>query len=114
MTSLPPLLKSKTTKDKRLRSDRHRKWVRSHRCSVPGCERVPIECAHVRTGTDGAMGRKPSDKWCISLCGGIDGHHAEQHRIGEPEFERRYGIDMKALAKLFAKRSPFKARLEQQ
>ena len=30
----------------------HRAWVRKHRCSVPGCQRLPIECAHVRTGAE--------------------------------------------------------------
>src|SRR5436305_15342556 len=45
----------------------HRAWVRRHRCSVPGCRNLPIECAHVRGGTDGGLGVKPSDKWTISL-----------------------------------------------
>ena len=45
----------------------HRAWVRRHHCCVPGCRQVPIECAHVRGGTDGGIGLKPSDKWVISL-----------------------------------------------
>jgi hypothetical protein len=57
----------------------------------------------VRRGTDGGAGLKPSDRFCISLC---SHHHAEQHRIGETEFEKCYAIDMHALAELFAKRSP--------
>jgi hypothetical protein len=69
----------------------HRKWVRGHACSVPGCEGRPIECAHVRDGTDGGAGMKPSDWWTISLC---REHHAEQHRIGEAPFERRHKIDL--------------------
>ncbi|WP_376959691.1 hypothetical protein ABNQ39_07210 [Azospirillum sp. A26] len=64
---------------------------------------MPIEAAHVRTGTDGGVGMKPSDKWSISLC---KDHHAEQHNIGEPAFERRHAIDMKALAREFAAASP--------
>jgi hypothetical protein len=81
----------------------HRAWVRRHHCSVPGCQLEPIECAHVRRGSDGGMAMKPSDRWSISLC---REHHAEQHRIGEPAFEARHGIDMHALAESFASRSP--------
>jgi hypothetical protein len=57
----------------------------------------------VRTGTDGGQGLKPSDRWSISLC---RAHHAEQHRIGERAFEKRYGVDLYALAQAFAQRSP--------
>ncbi len=81
----------------------HRKWVRGHACSVPGCESRPIECAHVREGTDGGVGMKPSDRWTISLC---RDHHAEQHRIGEGAFERRYKIDLVSIAEEFGRRSP--------
>lgn len=86
----------------------HRAWVRRHYCSVPGCRRTPIVCAHVRTGSDGGMGMKPSDRWSISLC---EYHHLEQHQIGERAFEVRYSIDMTALASEFAQRSPFRWKL---
>jgi hypothetical protein len=81
----------------------HRAWVRRHRCSVPGCEARTIECAHVRVGTDGGQGLKPSDGWTISLC---RDHHAEQHKIGEKAFERRYQLDLRSLAAEFARHSP--------
>lgn len=81
----------------------HRAWVRRHRCCVPGCLGTPIECAHVRTGTDGGTALKPSDRWAISLC--LE-HHREQHSIGEQAFERRYDIDLYDLALEFARRSP--------
>lgn len=84
----------------------HRAWVRRHHCSVPGCNLLPIECAHVRRGTDGGMALKPSDRWAISLC---FFHHAEQHRIGEPAFEKQHGIDLIAIAQEFAKCSPHRA-----
>lgn len=87
----------------------HRAWVRRHRCSVPGCRQLPIECAHVRTGTDGGIALKPSDRWVISLC---RNHHAEQHRIGEARFQKRYGLDLYALALEFALRSPYRLRLD--
>jgi hypothetical protein len=86
----------------------HRAWVRSHHCCVPGCRQVPIECAHVRSGTDGGIGLKPSDRWTISLC---VSHHAEQHRVGEAGFQRLYGMDLRELAALFAKQSPHRLRL---
>jgi hypothetical protein len=85
----------------------HRAWVRRHHCCVPACLDTSIECAHVRTGTDGGIGLKPSDHWTVSLC---SAHHAEQHRIGERRFELRYGVDLLALAKLFAARSPHQRR----
>ena len=56
------------------------------------------------------MGLKPSDKWVISLC---SHHHAEQHRIGEASFEQRYQLDLIALAREFARRSPHCRRLEE-
>lgn len=81
----------------------HRAWVRGHRCSVPGCLAREIECAHVRTGTDGGTALKPSDVWSVSLC---CEHHAEQHQMGEHSFSQAYGIDLRALALEFARRSP--------
>ena len=88
----------------------HRAWVR-HRCSVPGCLAGPIECAYVRSGTDGGCGLKPSDHWTISLC---RAHHAEQHRIGESAFERRYDLDLVVLAEVFTRASPHRRVLMEQ
>ena len=86
----------------------HRAWVRRHHCCVPECLNVPIECAHVRTGTDRGIGLKPSDRWTVSLC---SAHHAEQHRIGEGSFERLYALDLRGLATTFAAKSPHRYRL---
>ena len=86
----------------------HRAWVRRHHCCVPGCDKLPIECAHVHRNTDGGMGLKPSDRWTISLC---RGHHIEQHQMGEQAFETRHGIDMRELASEFARRSPHRRKL---
>jgi hypothetical protein len=55
------------------------------------------------------MALKPSDKWVISLC---PDHHREQHQIGEPEFERRYGICLADLASEFSRRSPHRAKFD--
>ena len=112
MVSLPAKIKRNSGKaDVGKRSSGHRTFVRKHGCCVPGCAATYIECAHVRNGTDGGTGQKPSDKWCISLCGGPEGHHAEQHRIGEPSFAKQYGIDLKALAMAFLAASPHRSKL---
>ena len=104
---MPRLLPERITKPRRAKEGRscpsHRAWVRRHRCSVPGCEQGPIECAHVRSRTDGGMALKPSDRWAISLC---CSHHAEQHRIGESAFAAAHGLDLHALAESFARLSP--------
>ena len=86
----------------------HRAWVRKHQCSVPGCERLPIEAAHVRAGSHAGLSRKPSDQWVISLC---VFHHREQHESGERTFERKYSIDLADLAREFARRSPHRLKL---
>lgn len=68
-----------------------------------------IECAHVRTGTNGGVGIKPGDCWTVPLCRDC---HARQHQIGEPEFERQWGVDLKAVAKALYQASPHKFKLE--
>lgn len=102
------LLPSRIKRDKRAKLTKrscaaHRAFVRKHHCCVPGCKRLPIECAHVRWRTDGGTALKPSDRWAISLC---SHHHQEQHRLGEKQFERKHGLDLTELAAQFARRSP--------
>ena len=86
----------------------HRAWVRKHHCSVNGCQALPVECAHVRRGTNGGVAFKPSDRWVISLC---SEHHREQHQLGERCFEVKYGLSLVELAQEFARRSPHFAKL---
>lgn len=45
---------------------------------------------HVRGGTDGGIGMKPSDRYSVP---GDHACHMEQHRIGEVTFWGRLGID---------------------
>lgn len=85
---------------------RHRRFVRGHQCIIAGkgdhvCE-GPIVFAHVRHETDGGGSLLPSDWWGNSMC---DCAHQLQHRIGEPAFERRFGIVLKASAMEFARAS---------
>lgn len=109
---MPELLFPQRLPKERKRTSRecsaHRAWVRRHCCSISGCIRKPIECAHVRGGSDGGIGLKPSDKWTISLC---VFHHGEQHQIGEEAFEQKYSLDLRSLAAEFARRSPHRDKL---
>lgn len=88
---------------------RHRKWVRSHGCCVPGCEDGPIEFAHVRSAANSGTGLRPHDAFAISLC---RAHHAEQHRIGVKSFEDKYNLDMGLAAIEFTRKSPDRAMRE--
>lgn len=107
--ALPARLRDDHFKPKaRLRSTAHRDWVRGHFCSVPGCQSMPIEVAHVNRASTRGMGEKSSDAFTISLC---RDHHSESHR-GERTFERKYGIAMLKLAEEFYRRSPHKGKLD--
>lgn len=88
---------------------RHRKFVRGHSCCVAGCQDGPIEFAHVRSAANAGTGLRPHDAFGIALC---HYHHARQHAIGQPAFEREYAINMAALALEFTKRSPDTAMKE--
>ena len=104
--ALPKRIPKEKNRSERWRSPAHCNFVRQHECSVPGCTNRPIEVAHVRNGSDAGMGRKPSDFYTISLCGGLEGHHGEQHRIGEDSFAALHKIDLHALAREFCEESP--------
>lgn len=106
--TLPPRIRSDKQPKVKRRCPSHTKWVGEFSCCVPGCTGRPIEVAHVRLGTNGGMGVKPTDDWTISLC---QSHHSEQHRVGEESFAKAHGIDMRELAREFAKASPHKAKL---
>ena len=107
---LPQRIKHKSDKaDRGKRSPAHRAWVRGFACCACGAH-APIECAHVRTGTDGGMGVKPSDAWCIALCRSC---HQRQHQIGEVSFEAENGINLIELAKAFFSRSPHKHKIKE-
>ena len=78
--------------DRWIRDKDHLSFIRSLPCCV--CGRAPCDAAHVRNGTDGAMGRKPSDKWTVPLCrasAAFQSHHVLQHLEGEETFWCRYG-----------------------
>ncbi len=94
---------------------RHRAFVRAHGCSVPNCNQCnpnrpyQIEFAHIRSAANSGIALKPHDAFGISLCAT---HHAEQHRIGQLAFERKYGLDLTTLAREFVRASPDRAMKE--
>lgn len=82
---------------------RHRRHVKSHGCSVPGCNEGPIEFAHVRSAANAGKDIKPHDAFGISLC---RKHHRWQHNRGADSFERQFGVSMWKLAGQFVRTSP--------
>lgn len=106
---LPPRRKKPRSNRPQTVFPAHRRWVKSHGCSVKGCNGAPIEFAHVRSAANSGTGLKPHDCFGISLCARC---HNLQHRMGQPDFQRVYGIDMMAMAREFRRRSPDKAMRE--
>ena len=89
-------------KPKRWRKPRHLNFVRGHACTACGST-AGIQVAHVRNGTDGGMGMKPSDYFTVSLCRPC---HDRQHSIGEDTFWKAAEIDALEACLAFAKESP--------
>lgn len=90
----------------RFKSQKHRDYVRTFACTMCGST-AAIEVAHVRLGSDGAMGRKPSDYYCVSLCKPC---HAGQHRMGERSFWQ--GRDVAQVIDEFNRTSPARREIE--
>ena len=93
LMSLAPRIPRAVPKGQRQRDPRralkHLAFVRSLPCLSCGAG-APSEAAHVRSGTDGGMGAKPSDRYSLPLCGAC---HARQHRQGELTFWSALRID---------------------
>jgi hypothetical protein len=71
------------------RRAQHLAFVRQLPCVVCG-RAAPSEAAHVRSGSDGGAGIKPSDRYSVSLCTDC---HALQHQFGELAFWGTVRID---------------------
>ena len=67
----------------------HLAFVRQLSCVACGST-APSEAAHVRSGSDGGAGVKPSDRYSVSLCRSC---HDLQHRFGELTFWSALRID---------------------
>jgi hypothetical protein len=64
---------------------------------------LSVDFAHLRSAANAGAGQTPHDIFGVSLC---RVHHDEQHRIGADAFNKKYGIDLWAMAAEFARRSP--------
>jgi hypothetical protein len=73
-------------KQPKFESEKYRRWIASLPCCVSGVEGT--QAAHIRSGTGGGMGFKPSDAWCVPLS---PEQHRIQHEIGETTFWALYG-----------------------
>lgn len=82
---------------------RHRRFVRSHCCCVPGCLASEVQFAHIRTAANAGMGLKPHDSHGVPLC---FNHHREQHDCGVATFQDRHEVDLEAVAAELVRRSP--------
>jgi hypothetical protein len=71
------------------RRAQHLAFVRQLPCVACG-KAAPSEAAHVRSGSDGGAGMKPSDRYSVSLCASC---HALQHEFGELTFWSALRID---------------------
>ena len=67
----------------------HLAFVRQLPCVVCG-KAAPSEAAHVRSGSDGGTGMKPSDRYSVPLCADC---HVLQHQFGEQRFWSTVRID---------------------
>lgn len=104
-------LPRKTPKERkrasRWRSQAHCNHVRAHACSIPGCNDMPIEVAHVRIGSGAGISQRPDDWRTVSLC---KAHHTRQHEVGERTFWA--GMDVEALIEDFIRTSPKAAEIK--
>jgi hypothetical protein len=67
----------------------HLAFIRQLACIACG-KAAPSEAGHVRSGSDGATGLKPSDRYSAPLCSSC---HALQHQFGELTFWSTLRID---------------------
>jgi len=68
---------------KRKQNEKHLSFIRSLPCCT--CPKTaPCEAAHIRMGTNGGMGLKPTSEWVVPMCHKC--HNLEQHRVGENAF----------------------------
>lgn len=83
-----------------VRSEAFRQYVRGCVCIIAGrgghvCS-GKVQFCHVRGGTDGGLGVKPSDCFGVPIC--AEGHIPDQHQHGEVAFQRKYGVNLREAA----------------
>jgi len=88
-------------------SSAHRKFVKELPCVVNNheCSREKLrQFCHFKGFKDGGTAYLPGDERGFPAC---KHHHLfVQHQHGEPEFQRRYKLDLKAITLGLARRSP--------
>ena len=72
------------------RAAEHLEFVRALEVCMACGRRGRCQAMHIRNKTDGGVGLKPSDKFCVPGCLEC---HARQHRCGEITFWGEKGID---------------------
>lgn len=83
---------------------RHRRFVKSHHCCVPGCQSLAVDLAHLRSVAEGSgTSLKPFDWFTVPLC---RNHHLQEEAAGPDAFGDRHGIDLWAIARELMRRSP--------
>lgn len=104
---LPPRNLGKRGSDRRIRSAKHRAFVRTHLCIAFArleCE-GKVECCHVKDVALEQCGSvKPGDLFTVSMC---RRHHRESEK-NEAAWGADMGIDVLAVALEFASKSPDK------
>ncbi|MCF4166371.1 hypothetical protein L2U69_12010 [Zavarzinia compransoris] len=96
-----------------IRSPAHLAHVRGFVCVAfksGECE-GRIEAAHYRSAANAGTGVKPGDEWVFPACAK---HHQEQHRIGQPAFEAKYGVDLAKECEALARSSAHIRRAKQE
>jgi predicted HNH restriction endonuclease len=69
-----------------------------------------MEAHHIRSGTDGGVGLKPDDRFVVPLCAEC---HRELHNTGAITFERKYNIDLMAVAEQCQRQSPHLKKIKE-
>ena|ERR1700761_2340245 len=89
-----PKKRSKPRRVSVVRDQGYLDWLKLQRCSICGWMQpwVVIDPAH---GPVNGISSKGGDDGAIPLC---RSHHREQHSIGWPAFEKKYGIDRGSVA----------------
>ncbi len=107
--TLPPMNYERRSKDGRVRSAKHRAWIRKHLCILwarQDCE-GPIDCCHARTLSPEkivGLGMKVGDEFTFSAC---RKHHRESER-NEVKYFAAEGINIAEICLEFARKSPDK------
>jgi|SRR5438105_12083790 len=94
ISRIPRMVARSKPKPEFRRRGQHLAFVKLLSCVACG-KAAPSEAAHVRLGTDGGVGIKPSDRYSVSLCTSC---HELQHRFGELKFWSVLRIDPLSVA----------------